>query len=324
MSNEQIPFPKQGEGLTIDDVAPAVLPGEDVSIGQVRKKGTHTRETRRMSHPRHRSLDMCDKPFAVMGILNVTDDSFYDGGRHAGVDAAALRARAMIADGADIIDIGGESTRPGAHPVTEELECERCIPVIKKIRDESDIPISIDTTKSVVAAEALRAGATWINDISAGRFDAGMPLRAAAAACPVVLMHSRGTPRDMQDNPRYENVVVEVHDELLAAVGRFVAAGVSPGNVVLDPGIGFGKRFEDNVTLIAHIGECVSWGYPLLIGTSRKSFIGHITGRRSEDRLAGTLASVGVAFAGGAKMFRVHDVRETVDFLSVLAVLNHD
>jgi len=261
------------------------------------------------------------KPFVVMGVLNVTPDSFYDGGRYAAADAAHAQALAMIAAGADIIDIGGESSRPGAAPVTAEVEMKRVLPVIERLRAESSVIISIDTTKSAVANAALKAGATWINDTSAGRFDAGMARLAAAVHCPVVLMHSRKTPADMQIAPMYADVVAEVRKEILGRIAAFTECGVSPRNIIIDPGIGFAKRLEDNLALIKGLHSLVSLGYPVLIGTSRKSFIGAITGRQPDMRLAGTLASVAAAYAKGAKIFRVHDVGETVDFLKVLTAL---
>lgn len=261
------------------------------------------------------------QPFAVMGVVNVTPDSFYDGGRHAGTRAAVAHALALVHDGASVLDIGGESTRPGAAPVSEDEELGRVVPVIEAVSRECDVPISIDTTKSRVAREALAAGATWVNDISAGRFDAAMPSVVATAGCPVVLMHSRERPQTMQASPRYDNTVAEVREELLGRVAAFETAGVAREHIVLDPGIGFAKRPEDNLALLRGIQSLISTGFPLLVGTSRKSLIGAITGKPVEQRLAGSLGSVAAAFARGVKMFRVHDVAETVDMLKVMVAV---
>jgi len=258
------------------------------------------------------------KPFAVMGIVNVTPDSFYDGGRHASCEAAVAHGLRLAAEGADILDIGGESTRPGARPVGEDEECVRVLPVIAALARESGVPISVDTTKAAVARRALDAGAAWINDVSAGRFDPGMPRLAAERACPVILMHSRETPATMQARPRYGDVVAEVKRELLAFVETFSAAGVARENVILDPGIGFAKRIEDNLALLRHIGALASLGFPVCVGASRKSFVGLITGRDKEERLWGSLAAAAAAREGGARIFRVHDVKETLDVLKVI------
>jgi dihydropteroate synthase len=272
---------------------------------------------------RHTSLSLLDKPFVVMGVVNVTPDSFYDGGRHDSVPAAVDHARALIEQGADVLDIGGESSRPGARPLDRHSETDRVIPLIHHIRTFSDIPISIDTTKAAVAAEALDAGADWINDISAGRFDRTMAPLAAARGCPVVLMHSRQRPATMQREPHYDDVVGEVSRELMSAVERFRGAGVADANIILDPGIGFAKRFIDNITLLRRLPALSELGFPLLIGTSRKSFIGRITGREVEQRLWGTLGSVGAAWSRGARMFRVHDVAATRDFLMVFSAIDN-
>ena len=267
---------------------------------------------------RHPSLSILSKPFVVMGILNVTPDSFYDGGRYRELDAACAQAQKLIEEGADIIDIGGESTRPGSQQVSAEQEIERVIPVIKEIRKKSEIIISIDTTKSQVAKAALDAGANWINDISAGRFSPHMPSLAAKRACPVILMHSRKQPADMQVEPYYDNVLTEVRDELLQSIDNFIGQGVKKENILIDPGIGFAKRYEDNIALLNNLDTLSKLGYPVLIGTSRKSFLAKITGRGADERLAATLASIGIAYRRKAKVFRVHDVKETVDYLKVL------
>lgn len=271
---------------------------------------------------RHATLDaLLAKPFAVMGVVNVTPDSFYDGGRHADPGPAVAHALKLIDEGADIIDVGGESTRPGAAPVPAEEELRRVAPVIERLATLTDTPVSIDTTKAEVAGRCLDSGAAWVNDISAGRFDPGMAGLAAERGCPVVLMHSRDKPQTMQENPSYADVVAEVAAELLQRVEHFTAAGVSRGNIVLDPGIGFAKRPEDNLTLLGRLERLGELGFPLLVGTSRKSFVGHVTGRPAGERLSGTLGSVAAAYMHGARLFRVHDVAATVDMLRVLVAI---
>lgn len=277
---------------------------------------------KKTSPRRHPSLELLDKKrFVLMGIVNVTPDSFYDGGRHDTCEPACDHARRLINEGADILDIGGESSRPGSLPVSAEEEQGRVIPVIEQLKKETDVLISVDTTKAAVAKAALDAGAAWINDISAGRFDRGMAPLAARRACPVVLMHSRKTPETMQADPYYDNVVQEVRDELLVCVKDFTDRGVLRENIILDPGIGFAKRFEDNIEILRHLSAFAALPFPILIGTSRKSFIGHITGKEAQYRLCGTLGSVAAAYTGGVKIFRVHDVGETKDFLSVLSTI---
>lgn len=258
------------------------------------------------------------KPYYVMGIVNVTPDSFYDGGRHATTDDAVEHALRLVAQGADILDIGGESTRPGSLPVSANEECERVIPVIAALIKETNVPISIDTTKSVVAQSALDAGASFVNDVSGGRFDIAMPAVIAKHACRVILMHSRETPKTMQIMPAYHDVVAEVISELKERLDAFVNSGVARENIILDPGIGFAKRVEDNCALMNRIADIVALGFPVCIGTSRKSFIGTITGQAPDDRLAGSLASAAAAFYNGVTFFRVHDVAQTSDLLKVL------
>lgn len=257
----------------------------------------------------------------LMGIVNVTPDSFYDGGWHSTVDSAIEHIRKLQDEGVDIIDIGGASSRPGAQPVPPRVELQRVLPVIEVAAGFFEGAISIDTTWSVVARAACNAGATWINDISAGRFDEEMAPAAAECGCRVILMHSRGMPQTMQVNPFYTNTVKEVSSELSDAVERFRSAGVAGDKIVLDPGIGFAKTFEHNITLMKHLDAIVAMGYPVAVGTSRKSFIGTITGKNVEDRLAGTLATVASAYRAGVTIFRVHDVAETADFLKVLSAI---
>ncbi len=249
----------------------------------------------------------CNSPI-IMGILNVTPDSFSDGGRHVTLRDAAAHAQRMIEDGADIIDIGGESTRPLADPVDEEEELSRVIPVIEKVRDISDIPISVDTYKASVAHEALRAGADIINDISGLTYDDRMAHVVAEHGAYAVIMHIRGTPKNMQENPVYDNVVAEIMAFLRRQSIHAVKAGVDERKIIVDPGIGFGKRVEDNLRILKMLNLFKELGKPLLIGTSMKSFIGKVTDSPLEERVEGTLATLAVAFMNGADIFRVHDV----------------
>ena len=273
------------------------------------------------SRPRHMLADILDKPFVIMGIVNVTPDSFFDGGKYFPVSQAVDRACRLADHGADIIDIGGQSTRPGALLIDAHEECRRIVPVIDAVAKKVAAPISVDTVSAKTASSAFDAGASIVNDISAGRLDDAMPQFAAEHGCPVVLMHSRETPSTMQDNPMYDDVVAEVKKELLHSADRFLSAGVAHGNVIIDPGIGFAKRFEDSMTLLAHCDEFVATGYPVCLGTSRKSFVGRLLGKGPEDRLFGSLASIVPAFRAGVKIFRVHDVEETFQFLTVLHAL---
>ena len=266
---------------------------------------------------------LLQKTFVIMGIVNVTPDSFFDGGRYASADAAIAHGRALAAEGADILDIGGESTRPGAAPVAADEECRRILPVIEALAAKAGVPVSVDTRKSAVAARAFAAGATWVNDVSAGRFDPAMARFAAQRGCPVILMHSRETPATMQDKPQYRDVVAEVKAELLERVAAFAGAGVQGENIIIDPGIGFAKRLEDNLVLLKRLGELVELGYPVCVGLSRKSFVGRVTGRDADQRLAGSLAALAPARRAGARLFRVHDARETLDALKVLAAIEN-
>jgi dihydropteroate synthase len=270
--------------------------------------------------PRNRILTIPHPP-AVMGILNITPDSFSDGGVHFDHAKAVHSAMQMEADGAALVDIGGESTRPGAEPVTADIELERVIPLIEQIRQRSEIPISIDTRKASVAEAALDAGADVINDISALRFDPRMSEVAARRRVPIILMHMRGEPRTMQQNIHYDEVVTEVGRELTAFRDRAIAAGIASEQILVDPGIGFGKTFEHNLELLARARELTAVA-PLVIGASRKAFIGHLTGRSAgADRMVGSLAAVAAAQRAGATIVRVHDVRETVDFIKVLLAI---
>jgi dihydropteroate synthase len=259
-----------------------------------------------------------DRPI-VMGILNVTPDSFSDGGRYLTTEQAVSHALELQQQGADIIDIGGESTRPGAEPVSLDEEIKRTIPVIREMRKVTSISISIDTYKAEVARGALEAGADIINDISALQFDPEMIALAVKTGAPVVLMHMLGTPRDMQNDPHYEDCVEEVgafFQERLNACDR---AGIAKSRIILDPGIGFGKRVEHNLELLRHLRDFARFGLPLLVGASRKSFIAGVHGGagKAADRIAGSIAAALGAVAEGASILRVHDVGQTVEALRV-------
>lgn len=255
----------------------------------------------------------------IMGVLNATPDSFSDGGAHATPEAALDRALAMMDAGADLIDVGGESTRPGALPVSAGEELARVEPVVTRLAAHGVGPISIDTSKAVVAARALAVGAQIVNDVSALTLDPALAEVVARAGAPVVLMHSRGRPETMQRGPlEYEGGVVSaVVAALRDALARATAAGIDPGSVILDPGIGFGKTVAQNAELIARLAEIKALGRPVLIGTSRKSFLGALTGRGVEGRIFATAASVALAIAGGADIVRVHDVAEMGDVVRV-------
>ncbi|TDY02478.1 dihydropteroate synthase [Thiohalophilus thiocyanatoxydans] len=260
------------------------------------------------------SLDLSPEQWPlIMGILNVTPDSFSDGGRFNRPRAAIERVRQMIGEGADMIDIGGESTRPGAPAVSQETELARVIPVIEAIRRDSDIPISVDTSKPAVMRAAVAAGASLINDVRALQ-DPGALETVAELGVPVCLMHMQGQPRTMQSRPQYEDVVEEVLAFLLQRIDACQRAGIGQDKLILDPGFGFGKTVAHNLTLFHHLGRFVDTGYPLLVGVSRKSLIGKLLDERPvEERLAGSLALATLAGWLGAAVLRVHDVRETAD-----------
>ena len=261
-------------------------------------------------------------PWLVMGILNVTPDSFHDRGRYGQFYGAVERAKEMAAEGAGIIDVGGESTRPGSEPVALDEELGRVIPVIEAVVPELEVPISVDTSKAGVARAAVAAGAGMINDVTALRGDPQMAAAVAEAGCPVCLMHMLGEPHTMQENPRYEDVVTDIKSFFEERVDYAVAAGVRRENIILDPGIGFGKALEHNLALIARLDEFLELGLPVLIGASRKRFIGMITGEEdTEDRLPGTLAATVMAFVKGASIFRVHDVTQNIQALKVAAAI---
>lgn len=250
-----------------------------------------------------------DRP-QIMGILNVTPDSFSDGGQFQGVDTALRRAEELVAEGADLIDVGGESTRPGAAFVSVVEELDRVIPVVAAIRARIDIPLSVDTNKSEVAAAALEHGADWINDVSGLSLDAKMATVVAAAAGGLFLMHTRGTPAQMQQHTHYDNIVAEVISELQVSIAMALAAGIPLERLAIDPGIGFAKDLAGNLELLRRLEEFKVLDLPILLGTSRKSFIGTVLFQPDPaDRLFGTLATVALGVAKGAMLLRVHDVR---------------
>jgi dihydropteroate synthase len=259
-------------------------------------------------HQFHTWLRRKERPTLVMGILNVTPDSFSDGGHFLAPERAVEHGRRMVAEGADIIDIGGESTRPGADPVPLETELERVLPVISGLRRESDVVISIDTYKAEVARRALEAGADLVNDISGLRFDPEMAEVVREADVPVVIMHIKGTPRNMQVDPHYEDVVQEIVDYFRERVAYARTEGIERRRIILDPGIGFGKRLEDNFVLLRELHRFAALGYPVLVGPSRKSFIGLTLNLPVDERLEGTAAAVTAAILNGARIVRVHDV----------------
>lgn len=247
----------------------------------------------------------------IMGILNVTPDSFSDGGRYSDVDAALRQAELMISEGADILDVGGESTRPGSDPVSADQQIDRVIPVIKAIHERyPNITISIDTTLSKVAEAALSAGACMVNDISGGLGDPAMLPMVAAVNVPIILMHMQGTPKTMQDNPYYGDVVAEVSAALSQCINSALAVGIKPENLLIDPGIGFGKRKQDNIDLLAHLQRFVDLGYPVLLGTSRKRFMGSICNVSEPCELVtATAVTTALGVMAGVRIFRVHDVK---------------
>ena len=254
----------------------------------------------------------------VMGILNVTPDSFSDGGRYLAVANAVTRARQMASEGADIIDIGGESTRPGAPVVSADEELRRVLPVIEQI---SDLLVSVDTTKAVVAKRALAAGARIVNDISALRHDADMVQVVRDFEAGVVLMHMQGMPATMQENPRYVDVVREVREFLAERIEFAVASGVKKTQIAVDPGLGFGKTVEHNRQLVAGLKQFALLGCPIVVGASRKSFIGQLLSRTAPERLPGSLAVAAWAVTQGAQIVRTHDVAATVDVVRMLMAL---
>jgi dihydropteroate synthase len=248
----------------------------------------------------------------VMGVVNVTPDSFSDGGRFLDPAAAVDHGLALVAEGADLLDVGGESTRPGAVDVPEAVELERVLPVVEELARTGGVPVSIDTRKAAVAAAALAAGATMVNDVSAGRHDPDLLGVAADAKVPLVLMHMLGTPATMQDDPRYDDVVAEVEAFLAERCRAAEAAGVDHQALVVDPGIGFGKRDQDNYALLDQLARFTRLGHPVMVGTSRKGFIGRVLDSPADQRVEGTAATVVWVVERGARIVRVHDVAPMV------------
>lgn len=246
----------------------------------------------------------------IMGILNRSPDSFYDGGRFLEKRAAVSQVYKMVDEGADIIDIGGQSTRPGSNPVSQEEEIERVTPIIEEVANNINVPISIDTYKSVVAREAIKKGASIINDITGLKGDPEMAGVIAEYNAGVVLMHIKGTPKNMQDNPQYENLIEEIIEYLRDSIKIGTDAGISPDKMIIDPGIGFGKTPEHNLSIIKRLGEFKVLDKPILIGVSRKSFIGTVLNANLDGRLFGTAAACAISIANGANIIRVHDVKE--------------
>jgi len=259
-------------------------------------------------------------PF-LMGVVNATPDSFSDGGRYLAFDAAVAHAERLAEEGADLVDLGGESTRPGALPVAAEEEARRVLPVLERLRARGfATPISIDTCKAEVARAALAAGAALVNDVR-GLADPALARVVAEAGAPVVLMHTRGTPRSMQAQAVYADLLGEVAAELEGALARAAAAGIPAERIILDPGIGFAKTPEQSLELLARVGELARLGRPLLVGPSRKRFIGHVTGAPVEERLAGTLAAVTACVLAGVQFLRVHDVAAARQAAQVAAAI---
>lgn len=301
-----------------DTVAPDThLPG---CLGRLVRETfrRHAAPTRRVRLPGGSLL--CGRRTLVMGILNVTPDSFSDGGRWFDPDLAVAHGLEMIRQGADLIDVGGESTRPGARPVAAAEEIRRVRPVVERLARQG-VLVSIDTSKAAVARAAFRAGARILNDVTALRRDPAMARAAARAGAAVILMHMKGTPRTMQKDPRYEDVVAEICRFFRKALKYALSAGIPRDRILLDPGIGFGKRPEHNVEILRRLDEFRSLGRPLVVGTSRKSFIGHYLGRAVGERLAGTAATVAAAVLRGADVVRVHDVREMSDVTRMVNLL---
>jgi dihydropteroate synthase len=259
--------------------------------------------------------------FRLMGVLNVTPDSFSDGGEWVELEAAVAHGREMAVQGADLVDVGGESTRPGSAGVALDEELRRVVPVVEAlVRGGLDAGVSVDTSKAAVAEAALAAGATYVNDVTAFRGDPAMAGLVAQAGCECCLMHMLGEPRTMQDDPRYDDVVDDVRAFLSERTAFAMREGVAPERIHVDPGIGFGKTLAHNLELLARLGEIVALGFPVMVGTSRKSFLGRLTGREdAHDRVAATVATSVMALERGATLFRVHDVAANADGLRVAA-----
>jgi dihydropteroate synthase len=254
----------------------------------------------------------------VMGVLNVTPDSFSDGGRYFERKTAIEHALQMVEEGADIIDVGGESTRPYSEGIPVAEEMDRVVPVIEAISREVPVPVSIDSWKGEVVGEALKAGASIVNDISALRFDETMGALVARAGVPVILMHMKGTPRNMQKDPQYEDLISEIMDFLKDAAGRAVDSGIRKELIVIDPGIGFGKTFDHNLEIIRNLSRLEELGMPLLLGPSNKAFIGQILDREPHERDTGTMAAIAAGVMNGAHIVRVHNVKKAVETVKII------
>lgn len=259
-----------------------------------------------------------DSKTSIMGILNVTPDSFFDGGLHYRTNDAVKHGLEMVNEGADIIDVGGESTRPFSDPLPLEEELRRVIPVIKALSQEIDIPISVDTYKSEVARQALEAGAKMVNDISALRFDPAMGPLVAEAGVPIVLMHMKGTPKNMQANPSYKDVLGEIIGFLSKTIKKAVEIGIRRDLIIIDPGIGFGKSLDNNLKIIKELHRFSSVGHPILVGTSSKSFIGHVLDLPVESRETGTMATIAAAVMNGANIVRAHNVKAAKETVTII------
>ncbi len=268
--------------------------------------------------------ELFKKEYIFMGVLNVTPDSFSDGGMYLNLEKALLHVEKMISEGADIIDIGGESSRPGAEPVSEKEELRRVLPIIKAVRNKfPQILISVDTYKSSVAKASIEAGADIINDISAMRFDDNMVKVVKKYNTPVVLMHMKGTPRNMQKNPQYKDVVAELMDFFSERINFALKNGIKKENIIIDPGIGFGKNLEHNLSILKNIDKFLKFNVPVLLGASRKSYIGMITNENNpQKRIYGTIATNLFAFSKGIKFFRIHDIYEHKQALDVFIAIN--
>lgn len=265
-------------------------------------------------------LDL-DLKTCVMGVLNVTPDSFSDGGQYLESNKAIEHGITMAREGADIIDVGGESTRPYSRKIAISEELDRVVPVIEGLKKELAIPISIDTCKAAVAQEALKAGASMINDISALRFDRDMASIAAESGVPVILMHMKGMPEDMQKNPTYGDLIPEIFDFLADAIERSVNAGIKRDLIIVDPGIGFGKTFNHNLKIIKELSRFEPLERPVLLGTSNKAFIGHILGKEVYERDTGTMATIAYGVINGAHIVRVHNVRKAVETVRMIEAI---
>ncbi len=274
-------------------------------VASIKEYLPHTDQTR------HREIVVEKKKTQIMGILNVTPDSFYDGGRYLKVKEAVRRGLKIIEEGADLVDIGGVSTRPGSEPIPVEEELKRVIPVIKELASRTQIPLSIDTYRASVAEKALEAGATIVNDISS-LSDKDMARIVASRKATLVIMHIKGKPHYYPKRPVYRNIMTEVHSFLQRRVEMALEEGVKFSKIIVDPGLGFGKTASQSLELLRRLGELRSLGQPIMVGPSRKSFIGKIVGAAAEDRLSGTLAILTLAILQGASIIRVHDVKEAV------------